>query len=150
MIRRTYFLIMPNHDLLKLLKSASDDTKALLGESILWTKAEADGVHNSTDHIEQVKLLFLIDLKQRFIDGNPASDFTALLESLLGSSPFTVRSFDRWWSIKRFGDAFDFNEVEVALTLDNINLLSGDGSTRLESWLSYLVHRVSKQDPLSK
>src|SRR5262245_24797284 len=114
---RMYFVVKPNPDMLKVLKDASDDDRLLLGESRLWAYPEDDGLYNSTDYIEQVKLLFLIDLKHWYLDGNSSSDFTRLVEHFLGSPPFTVRSFDRWWLIERFELQEDFEAVEAALTL---------------------------------
>jgi hypothetical protein len=143
MIATVFYLIKPNSELIEQLKLAPSDAKIILESSQLWSKAEPDGKWMPTDFMAQVKLLFIFNLKQSYLDSAEKSDFQEFLGNLLGSPPFSIDLFDKWWEIQRLQIDEDFEEVQNSLDPTSLKLVSPTGVPLVDAWLSSLIEQKS-------
>jgi hypothetical protein len=142
----SYYVIKPNKRLLERLSKEPPDLQELLLLPALWTK-EVGGktVWGEREHMIQVALMFLLNLRQDYIVGNdPHPEVQLLIEELLGSPPYTMEVFDCWWEIEHLDEGEQYEDVEEQMGLEDIQLLAGGGLARIDGWLSFLRDKKSK------
>jgi hypothetical protein len=94
------------------------------------------------DYLDARKLLFLATNYQhllRYIATKLIHPEVDYLKEILGTPPFSVAMFDRWWTIERI-----FREVKVQdslldfLSLETLNAVSSPDNGALAVWLEQL------------
>jgi hypothetical protein len=136
---RTYYLIQPGQKLLEQLRLGPSDASSILGSPVLWERNEIAGKWSFASLATQVKVLFLLDLKQSYLDYPQDSEFKRFLGELLGLPPFSISVFDEWWKLERYDPEAIFEEVENALDIATLQLISPTGDSLVDAWLEHLI-----------
>jgi hypothetical protein len=139
MIYRAYYLIRPAERLIVELNAFLDDSRILLYQSKLWINQEADSAWMPDDYVAQIKLLFLANLGQEYIDQSQSTPLSTFLIRLLDQPPWTTKLFDQWWTIERFTDVEIVEEVKQSLDTRAIEAITEIDHPLVESWLSKFV-----------
>jgi hypothetical protein len=132
----TYYLVQPTQSLLDRLKFGPPDAISILGSPVLWDRNEIAGRWSFASLATQVKVLFLLDLKQSYLDYPQDSEFKRFLGELLGAPPFSIEVFDKWWNLERYDVEAKFDEIENAMDIATLKLISPTGDSLVDAWIN--------------
>lgn len=140
--RDLHFIIAPKHTLNEYLedyiRQTGEDEAIVLKEKVIWRKDfSATTLDN---HTAQVKLLFLAEIHTQALDvPDDQHSYRDLLLELLGSVPYTVETFDRWWTLEAILENFyhfeDFEEDAERTSLTHL----ADDRPEISQWLKVLL-----------
>jgi hypothetical protein len=139
MINTAFYIVRPTATLLQKLGTCSFETALTLGYPVMWSRAEADRTAwTRNDYKEQIKLLFLAELASDY-DGTTYLDLQQVLDELLGTPPWTVDTFDRWWQLERI--EYDGDIAVIQNTLKTEFLLKLKSSSQVVThWIELLIN----------
>jgi hypothetical protein len=124
------YLIKPSEALLGWFADGDSDVASIILEPTIWTKSQSDrSSWSREDHVAQIKLLFLCQLKQEF-------SAQAEYQQLLGDSQLCIDTFDRWWTVESYGLDETAEEVEKNLSRGVIPHIVCTGRPVVDRWIS--------------
>jgi hypothetical protein len=113
------------------------------GTSVIWTKREMVGIHGLylvEEHIAQVKLIYIANLKSQFLS-NPNT--RNLGDTLLGKVPHEISVFDRWWTLRR--EPWDgksaprFTDALRTIEVEHLKMLVKTNNPNVDQWVGVLM-----------
>jgi len=135
---KVYYLIKPKDSLLRLTTTNPHDAIFLITEPQVWSRTETTGDYSPPEHrLAYVKVLFLAWLHHELLSLNepPKEPFHERLQQMLGPEPFTPSVFDQWWTIERFDDKSDVEEIEHVIEPESLSKVSAPEIDYVQSHL---------------
>lgn len=140
--RNLHFIISPNQALHERLntyvRQTGQQDDVTLRRKVIWQKDFT--TYSLAYHETQVKLLFLAEIHTQALDvPEPYQQYQDFLLELLGSTPYTVETFDRWWQIDILADdVYKFTDMEDQVERRSIAHLA-DAHPEVNSWLGKIT-----------
>ncbi|MBC7870090.1 MAG: hypothetical protein H7Y09_04570 [Chitinophagaceae bacterium] len=88
----------------------------------------------------RLKLLFLAFMSSLFPDD---SEDSAFFTELLGTAPWTLATFDRWWTVERVDVEENLHEVVEEIEIDDLERIGQTGISGVDSWIASLIKQKS-------
>ena len=139
-----FYLIRAKDSLLQLIVANPHDANFLITEPHVWSRMETTGDYSPLAHrLAYVKVLFLAWLHHDLLSLNepPKEPFHERLQQMLGPEPFTPSVFDQWWTIERFDDKSDVEEIEHLIEPESLRKASAPGIDYVQSHLRYVLDK---------
>jgi hypothetical protein len=146
MLEIVYYLIKPKQTLLELI--TPDLTfRVFLSNPVIWICEEAGAESLFPDEYSMGrKLFFLAELRSGLLRLDSREKFEKLLDDLMGTPPFGISVFDKWWELERIELADDFSDVFFRINLEQLELLEKTGNPRVDHWIERLKELKAKQN----
>src|SRR5262245_37190797 len=101
--------------------------------------------------LSQIKLAFLARIETRYVD-EPGIDGPAkFIQTILGDTPWTPSTFDRWWDCERYTLLDEtYEEVISQLSPEQFKKLSVPEDPLGEEWLTASQQEATSKRPANK
>jgi len=119
------YFIEPKPELFRALDGIDEDMRNIFTEEVVFKGNESDrSSWSKGDYVQRAKLSFLIDLH---------SEYSESIEyrQILGNGKLTIETFDKLWSIKRYGISANVEEIDDI----SENEISLTGNKNIDFWL---------------
>ena len=139
-----YYIFTPTEELRRKIDGCGIEGADLLLDGQLWTSAEGGHtVWREADYEARVKVLFLARLRTEYVELVEEKDpFHELVEELLGYSPSVAETFDRWWTLVRYGGNDDVvGDVEQFVSRSSLGGFDPTGRVLVDEWIRALMEK---------
>ncbi|MEZ6045863.1 MAG: hypothetical protein R3C11_09865 [Planctomycetaceae bacterium] len=137
----TYYIIRPNERLHRDPRLLNQEWRFLIDRSFVWSRVEEgrllDGFESDKLRTDQIKLLFMLDLKKDYVpDSAHQSSLSELLYDVLGLPNLRISAFDSYWTIERVdgSDGAYAQECEN-LSLNDLEQFDAEDDPGLLKWI---------------
>lgn len=151
-----YYIISPSRNLLELLQNYSakydNQLERWLKKPSIWSRNPGKArMIWELGHEAQIKILFICELVIRRED-NLNQEYDALLSEILGTPPYSIQTFDRWWTIEHIDEPiYNFNSYERNnwISPEIFAKFDATGMPYVDDWLEQMEQRENEKKPES-